>query len=118
MARTNPAPLKTARWQEVRAFVAHRAGFRCEHCHVFLGRAGEVDHRIPRGTCELLGVGTYDPSNCQYLCTSCHSAKTNAERWAGHTPKPPKQPTRSKVAGRDQYLNATGIPQPERNEHA
>jgi 5-methylcytosine-specific restriction endonuclease McrA len=115
MARTNPAPLKTARWAEVRAFVAHRASFRCEHCHQFLGMSGQADHVIPRRDIALLGVGVFDPSNLQYLCTSCHSEKSNRERWQGHEKKPPKPHTRTRVPGRDDFLNAVGIPQPERN---
>lgn len=117
MARTNQAPLKTLRWREVRAFVAHRASFRCEHCHTFLGMTGDVDHIVPRRDIALIGIGVFDPSNCQYLCPSCHSAKTGRERWQGHTPKPPKRHGRSNVAGRDAFLRATGIPQPE-NEKA
>jgi 5-methylcytosine-specific restriction endonuclease McrA len=113
--RTNTAPLKTARWAEVRAMVAHRASFRCEHCHTFLGMTGQADHVIPRGTCEMLGIGVYDPKNLQFLCSSCHSQKSNRERWAGHERKPPKQHTRSNLPGRDKFLDAAGIPQPERN---
>lgn len=115
MARTNPAPLKTERWQATRAFVAHRASFRCEHCFAYVGMHGEADHIVPRGTCELLGIGAFDPSNLQYLCNSCHSQKSNRERWHGHEKRPPKQHTRSTVPGREAFLAATGIPQPERN---
>ncbi|WP_371155380.1 HNH endonuclease [Jannaschia sp. 2305UL9-9] len=89
--------------------VAHRASFRCERCNTYLGMAGDVDHVVPRGVCEDVGIGVYDPSNLQYLCPSCHSAKTNAERWAGHTKRGPQQPQRTKVQGRDQFLNAAGI---------
>ena len=108
--RTNTAPLKTARWAEVRAFVAHRASFRCEHCHVFLGMTGQADHVIPRRDIPLLGIHPMDVSNCQYLCSSCHSLKSNRERWAGHEPKPPKSHTRSNVPGREAFMAATGIP--------
>jgi 5-methylcytosine-specific restriction endonuclease McrA len=110
MARTNTAPLKTARWAEVRAMVAHRASFRCECCNVFLGMTGQADHVIPRRDIPLLGIGVFDPSNLQYLCTSCHSEKSNRERWHGHEKKPPKPHTRSNVPGRDAFLAATGIP--------
>ncbi|MEO0939879.1 MAG: HNH endonuclease signature motif containing protein [Pseudomonadota bacterium] len=110
MARTNTRPLKTAMWSKVRAFVAHRAGFRCEQpdCRVYLGMAGDVDHVIPRGVCEDLGVSVYDPSNLQYLCPSCHSQKTNAERHAGKE-KRPRTVGRTKIQGRDDFLNAAGI---------
>lgn len=109
MARTNPAPLKTARWQAVRTFVAHRASFRCEHCQTYLGLAGDVDHVVPRSAIDACGIGVFDPSNCQYLCTSCHSTKTNAERWAGHTKRGPQPPKRTNLLGRDQFLDAAGI---------
>lgn len=109
MARTNQAPLKTARWQAVRAFVAHRASFRCEHCHQYLGMAGDVDHMVPRSVCEDIGVGVFDPSNCQYLCASCHSTKTNAERYAGHEKRGPRVPRRTALKGRGDFLDAAGI---------
>ena len=109
--RTNPAPLKTSRWQATRAFVAHRASFRCETCFFYVGMHGQVDHIIPRSDIDLLGVGVFDPSNCQYLCTSCHSEKSNRERWAGHEKKPRKSHTRSNVPGREAFLAATGIPE-------
>ena len=116
--RTNPAPLKTGRWRATRAFIAHRASLRCEHCHAFLGLCGQVDHIVPRSEINMLGIGVFDPTNLQYLCQSCHSEKSNRERWHGHTKRPPKSHTRTKVAGRDDFLNAVGIPQPERKTHA
>lgn len=116
--RTNPAPLKTDRWQATRAFVAHRASFRCECCFLFVGMHGEVDHIIPRSDCGMLGIGVFDPSNLQLLCPSCHSQKSNRERWAGHTKRPPKPHTRTNVTGREAFMAATGIPTPERKSHA
>lgn len=109
MARTHTAPLKTARWAALRNHVAHRAGFRCEHCNEFLGMTGQADHVVPRSICEDVGIGVYDPSNLQYLCTSCHSTKTNRERWGSKPAKERREPRRSTVSGRDQFLNATGI---------
>lgn len=117
MARTNQTALKTARWQATRVFVSHRASLRCEHCFTFLGMAGDVDHVVPRGTCEDVGIGVYDPTNLQYLCTSCHSAKTNRERWAGHEKAVPTKHRRSNVSGREDYLAAAGInPSPQQKE--
>ena len=117
MTRTNQAPLKTARWQAVRAFVAHRASFRCEHCHQFLGMAGDVDHIVPRAEIDQCGIGVFDPMNCQYLCPSCHSSKSGRERAAarggGHG-KGPRLPRRTNLPGRDDFLNAAGIPEPEK----
>lgn len=115
MARTNLGPLKTDRWQATRAFVAHRASFRCEHCFAYVGMHGHCDHIIPRSEIDLLGIGVFDPSNLQLLCHSCHSSKSGRERAAGRERKPPKQHTRSNLPGRDKFLDAAGIPQPERN---
>lgn len=116
--RTNPAPLKTDRWQATRAFVAHRASFRCECCFRYVGMQGEADHIIPRSEIDMIGIGVFDPSNLQYLCQSCHSAKSNRERWAGHEKKPPKSHTRTRVTGHDQFLDAVGITTPERKTDA
>jgi len=107
MARTNPAPLKTARWAEVRAHVAHRASFRCEHCQRFLGMTGEADHVVPRSDIDLIGIGVFDPSNLQYLCSSCHSSKSNRERWSRQERAPKR--VRSNVPGRHLFLDAAGI---------
>ncbi len=109
--RTDRGPLKTNRWAAVRAHIAQRASYRCQHCHQFLGMTGQVDHVVPRSDCEDVGIGVYDPSNLQYLCTSCHSRKSNAERWA-RAPRSTKGRNplrRAKVAGRDAYLHAAGI---------
>ncbi|WP_299376027.1 HNH endonuclease signature motif containing protein [uncultured Tateyamaria sp.] len=118
MARTSTAPLKTARWAAVRSFVAHRASFRCEQpdCSVYLGMTGDVDHIVPRSVCEDVGIGIYDPTNLQYLCPSCHSQKTNAERHAGKE-KRPRKTGRTAIQGRDDFLNAAGIdPNPANHE--
>ena len=108
--RTNPRPLKTSRWAALRLHVALRASFRCEHCHVFLGTSGQADHVVPRSHCENVGIGVFDPSNLQYLCSSCHSQKSNRERWAGHEKRGPKKMgTRSTVQGREAFQKAAGI---------
>lgn len=109
MTRTNQAPLKTARWHAVRAFVAHRASFRCECCHEYLGMAGDVDHVVPRSVCENVGISVFDPTNCQYLCHSCHSKKTSFERHAGKPKRGPRTPRRTTLPGRDRFLDAAGI---------
>ncbi|WP_206119938.1 HNH endonuclease [Cellulomonas sp. HD19AZ1] len=51
---------------KVRAFVIERAGGRCEKCSE---PGAEVDH---------IAGHSPDPSNLQYLCKSCHTAKTDA----------------------------------------
>lgn len=120
MARTDTRPLKTSRWSAVRAFVAHRASFRCEmpDCHVFLGMRGDVDHVISRSVCEDVCISVFDTSNLQYLCPSCHSAKTNRERWAdrGDPTGRAKAPRRVQVTGRDKFLEAAGISSPKQRE--
>ena len=121
MARTHTAPLKTARWAALRNHVAHRAGFRCEHCNEFLGMTGQADHVVPRSICEDVGIGVYDPSNLQYLCTSCHSTKTNRERWGdrANPTERAKALRRVQVSGRDKFLEAAGISSSdERADHA
>lgn len=117
MARTNAAPLKTSRWTAVRAFVAHRASFRCEQpdCQVLLGMTGDVDHVVPRSVCEDVGISIYDTSNLQYLCPSCHSKKTNRERYAGHE-KRERKPRRTALKGRGAFLDAAGIPETLQHE--
>ena len=54
----------------------------CRHCKA-MGRltpASEVDHEIPLGQ-----GGTYDDSNAQPLCKSCHQIKTKAEAQGGQS---------------------------------
>lgn len=115
MARFDPRPLKSERWKATRVYVAQRASLRCEHCHVWLGLTGQVDHIVPRSDCDMIGIGVFDPSNLQYLCAPCHSRKSNRERWAGHEKKPPKPHTRRDLPGRSDFLAAAGIPpSPER----
>lgn len=105
--------IHTHDWRhKLRQTVAHRASFRCEHCHLFLGMHGDVDHRIPRRELEAQGGNPWDADNLQYLCTSCHSVKTNKERWdwmgRREGPKPWK---RSKVQGRNLMLAMAGVKQ-------
>lgn len=119
MARHDPRPINSPHWRNtVRPFIAQRAGFRCEHCFQFLGMAGDVDHIVPRRDIDLIGVGVFDVTNLQYLCGSCHSAKSNRER-APNGPKPPRQYTRADLPGRAAFMAAAGIPEtsksPERN---
>ncbi len=94
----------------LRKHVAHRASFRCEHCHAFLGLHGDVDHIIARRDCDAHGVSPWDVTNLQYLCAPCHSVKTNRERWdwAGRR-KGEKPWTRSKVPGRNLLLAMAGV---------
>lgn len=104
--------LGSANWMKgTRPSVAHRAKTRCEHCNLFLGMDGECDHIIPRRDCEAHGLSEWDTGNLQYLCHSCHSRKTNAERWAGHTKRDPKAKfkRRTKVPGRKLMLAMAGV---------
>lgn len=100
-------------WKEdVRRFVAHRASYRCEHCNVYLGMTGDVDHKTPRRELAKRGLSPWNVADLQYLCASCHSTKTNAERWEGHKPltQAERMARRSKVPGRNLFLAMAGIP--------
>jgi 5-methylcytosine-specific restriction protein A len=117
--RYDPKPLNTPTWRDsVRPFVAHRASFRCEKCFRYVGMHGQVDHIQPRDQEHVHGMHVYDPTNLQYLCPSCHSAKTNVERQeaaggtGGETGKclATRPPRRSKVPGREKFMSAAGIP--------
>ncbi|WP_415922773.1 HNH endonuclease [Tateyamaria sp. SN6-1] len=77
---------------------------------------GHVDHIIPRSECEILGVHVYDVTNLQYLCPSCHSVKSNTERRKVGGQSAPRSPTRSNVQGREAFLAAAGIPNPQQQE--
>ena len=95
--------------QDVREHVALRAGFRCECCHAFTGMRGEADHIVARRDLAKTGGNPFDVSNVQWLCASCHSIKTNGERWAGHVRKPRPRFSRAKLPGRARFLAAAGI---------
>lgn len=56
-----------------------RDGYTCQHCLTFIGRHGDVDHRLPLVEALRLGMHGYEPDNLQYLCHGCHSRKTFAE---------------------------------------
>lgn len=106
-----------ARWKrEIRPFVAQRAAYRCETCGKYCplsNRGGQADHKVPRRDCAAHGINPFDVSNIQWLCAGCHSKKTNAEaRWHGHikTDRPPRWQTRTKVTGRNAFLQMAGIP--------
>lgn len=117
MARREPLPrdqriLHLRSWrQDVRDHVALRAGFRCQCCHAFTGMDGEADHIVSRRDLAKTGGNPWDTLNLQWLCASCHSQKTNSERWAGHVRKARKPFRRAKLPGRDRFLQAAGIPQ-------
>jgi len=118
MTRTNTAPLKTAQWQALRTFVATRANFRCESCFAYTGMHGEADHIQPRAQEHVHGIHVYDHTNLQWLCPSCHSAKTNAERREAVGGAPgevrdmaTRPPNRTNLPGRDKFMSAAGIPE-------
>ena len=101
--------------REIRPFVAQRAAYRCECCGKYcpLNRGGQADHKIPRRDLAAHGIHPFDVSNIQWLCAGCHSKKTNSEaRWVGHikTDRPPRWQVRSKVEGRNAFLQVAGIP--------
>ena len=117
MARTDTKPLKTTQWQALRTFVATRANFRCESCFTSTGMHGEADHIQPRAQEEVHGLHVYDHTNLQWLCPSCHSAKTRREQDAaggtgeGRNTIATRPPRRSEVPGRDKFLSAAGVPE-------
>ena len=76
----------TKRWKVLRMAILERDSFRCKSC----GGAGrlEVDHIKPVRSHPAL---SYEPSNLQALCPSCHTRKTRIE--CGH-PAPIQTPAR------------------------
>lgn len=96
--------IDTNRWRNGTRFaVAERARFRCECCAKYLGLKGQADHITPRSQCDAVGLDPFDLKNLQWLCASCHSKKTNRERWAGHKPKARLRFNRVRVSGRDAF---------------
>lgn len=96
-----------ADWRKrIRPMIAERAEFRCECCGLFVGLHGDVDHIVQRSRCEAEGIDPRDPENLQYLCKSCHSIKTNRERWEGHERKDRTEVRRARVTGRGAFLKA------------
>lgn len=65
---------KTRRWKALRLEILRRDGFAC----VAFAKRGrlEIDHIIPVRDAPTL---SYEPTNLQTLCTSCHSRKTRLE---------------------------------------
>jgi hypothetical protein len=73
---------RTARWRTLRMEIMERDGGACVKCGA-RGRL-EVDHIKPvRDAPDL----SYEPTNLQTLCPSCHTRKTRLE--CGHNPTPP-----------------------------
>ena len=107
MTKQDRSTIDTYLWKSrIRPKIAERADYRCENCEEFVGTHGDVDHIVPRAHCDAAMIDPRDPSNLQYLCKSCHSRKTNSERWAGHQRKDRTVPRRAKVTGRDSFLSA------------
>lgn len=73
-------------WQEVRALVLKRDNWTCvrpgcgRHGGRFGGERMFVDHIVERKD----GGADLDPANLEVLCSSCHVAKTHAERVERH----------------------------------
>ncbi|AXC50382.1 HNH endonuclease [Paracoccus suum] len=120
MARRDPLPrtqriLQLSAWRrDVRALVALRAAFRCEHCHGFTGMDGECDHIVSRRKLAETGGSPWDTANLQWLCPGCHSRKTAAERRAARPQRPRSTlHARAPIAGREAFLAAAGFPAPD-----
>lgn len=102
--------LDHAAWKrDTRQAVAARADYRCQSCGKFLGMNGEADHIVPRAKCAERGISEWDTANLQWLCPSCHSRKTNGERWDGKRREGPKPIKRTNVPGRKLMLAAAGV---------
>jgi 5-methylcytosine-specific restriction enzyme A len=76
--------IRTKRWKALRTEALRRDGYKCVQC----GRAGrlEVDHVLPVRTHPEL---SWDLTNLQTLCPSCHTRKTRLE--CGHKPLSPQR---------------------------
>ncbi|RNI20618.1 HNH endonuclease [Paracoccus pantotrophus] len=72
--RAGEAIYRSERWKAVRLQAKRRDGWRCVQCGA--GGRLEVDHIRPVRTHPEL---SYDLSNLQTLCPSCHSRKTRIE---------------------------------------
>ncbi|MTD99930.1 HNH endonuclease [Paracoccus sp. YIM 132242] len=72
--RHSAAVIRSARWKGVRLQAKRRDGWKCVQCSA-RGRL-EVDHIKPVRTHPEL---SYDLTNLQTLCPSCHSRKTRIE---------------------------------------
>lgn len=70
------------RWRTLRTAILERDGYRCRSCGT--GGRLEVDHVKPVRTHPEL---SYEPTNLQALCPSCHTRKTRIE--CGHPPPSP-----------------------------
>lgn len=98
--------------RDIRSHVAHRAGYRCQHCHAFVGMNGQADHIVPRRELAEQGGNPWATDNLQWLCIGCHSQKTNKERWGRYERQPRPAVHRRKIEGREAFLLAAGIPEP------
>jgi 5-methylcytosine-specific restriction endonuclease McrA len=82
--RHSKAVLRSSRWPALRLQAKRRDRFRCVECNA-AGRL-EVDHIKPVRTHPEL---SFDLSNLQTLCASCHTKKTRLE--CGHVPLDPQR---------------------------
>lgn len=83
--RYSAAVCRTQRWKAVRLQVKRRDGFKCVKCGA-RGRL-EVDHIRPVRTHP---ERSYELTNLQSLCPSCHSRKTRIEVGMGE-PNPKRE---------------------------
>jgi len=91
----------------IRPEIAFRAEYRCECCGRYVGLHGHVDHVIRRAVGNLIGIDPKARDNLQYLCPSCHNAKSARERWEGHEKRDRAgEIRRSYVPGRDAFQRA------------
>lgn len=100
--------IDTHDWKaRIRPEVAFRAEHRCENCKRYVGMHGHVDHMVSRATGAWIGIDPTDRNNLQYLCPSCHNAKSARERWEGHQKRDrSKEIRRPHVPGRRAFFDA------------
>lgn len=68
----------SATWRRTRSYVLARDCYVCSCCGVPVGKAGHVDHVVPKAQ-----GGDEADENLQLLCPSCHSRKTAHETQRG-----------------------------------
>ncbi len=100
--------IDTHDWKaRIRPEIAFRAKHRCEICQRYVGMHGHVDHMISRAKGAWIGLDPKARDNLQYLCPSCHNAKSARERWEDHKKRDrSKEIRRSHVPGRGAFFDA------------
>lgn len=77
--------INSTQWRATRAAIGEKYKYRCAYCNVRTGKAGTVDHYLPRS----LG-GSNDRFNLRWSCFRCNNAKADMppEEWEQRAPVP------------------------------